>query len=80
MIDMTTRKPISVETDGGAEPYITLPESQLDEVTRILDANKVPYWVAEDVISIDGKPEIAEINLSYRCDPVMVQRLLDSLA
>ena len=77
MID--TRGPLHVSTDGGAGPYIMVPVGQLDEVTDLLDANKVPYWVDEEAISLDGKPEVAVINLGHGSDPAMAQRLLDSM-
>jgi hypothetical protein len=79
MTDTTTRKPLHVSTDGGAGPYIMVPVSQLDKVTALLDANRVSYWVDEEAISLDGKPEVTVINLGHRGDPVTVQRLLDSI-
>ena len=36
-------------------------------------------WVDEEVLSIDGKPEIAFINLEDQTDAAMVQRLLDTV-
>jgi hypothetical protein len=79
MIDTTTRQPLLVSTDGEAGPYIMVPVTQLDTVTALLDANKVSYWVDEEAISLDGKPEITVINLGHRSDPATVQRLLDSI-
>ncbi len=79
MIDTTTRLPLSVSTDGNAGPYIMVPVAQLDKVKALLDANKLPYWVDEEAISLDGKPEIAVINLGHRSDPATVQRLLNSI-
>jgi hypothetical protein len=79
MIDTTTRQPLSVSTDGGAGPYIMVPVAQLDKVKALLETNKVPYWADEEVISLDGKPEIAVINLGRGSNPAMVQRLLDSI-
>jgi hypothetical protein len=37
------------------------------------------YRVDEEAISLDGKPEIAVINLRHRSDPVRIQRILDSI-
>ena len=79
MINTTTDMPLNVSTDGGAGPYIMVPVGQLDKVRAILDSNKIPYWVDEEAISLDGKPEIAVINLGQRNDPAMVQQLLDSI-
>lgn len=79
MIDTSTRKPLFVSTDGDGGPYIMAPVEQLGEVTAVLDANQVRYWVDEEAISVDGKPEITVINLGSRTDPKKVQRLLDSI-
>ncbi len=80
MIDTSTRKPINVVADDDAEPYITLPLEQLEQVTKILDANQISYWVDDESLSIDGKPPIIDIYLGDRCDPIKVQRLLDGLS
>jgi hypothetical protein len=79
MIDTTTKKRLVVSTDGGAGPYLMLPVAQLDEVVALLDANKVSYWVDEDAISLDGKPEITVINFGDRVEAIVVQRLLDGI-
>ena len=79
MIDTTTQKPLCVSTDGGAGPYIVVPVAQLDQVRTLLDVNKVSYWVDEEALSLDGKPEIIVINLARRSDPAMLQRLLDRI-
>jgi hypothetical protein len=79
MIDTTTRQPLHVSTDGDAGPYIMLPVAQLDKVRGVLEANKIPYWVDDEVISLDGKAEVAVINLRHGSNPATVQRLLDSI-
>jgi hypothetical protein len=79
MIDTTTRQPLHVSTDGEAGPYIMVLVTQLDSVRALLDANQVSYWVDEEAISLDGKPEVAVINLGRRNNPVTIQRLLDNL-
>ena len=80
MIDVTTSKALSVSTDAeGGPSYIVVPVTQLSEVRTLLDTNRVSYWVDEEALSLDGKPEIAFINLDYPGDPAMVQRLLDSI-
>jgi len=77
MIDLTTHKKITVSTDGEAWPYIMLPLEQLDAVTVILQENNVPFWVDSDAISLNGKPEVAIVNLGRGADAVHVQQLLD---
>jgi hypothetical protein len=79
MIDTTTFQPLSVSTDGGAWPYIMVPVAQLDKVSGLLDVNQIPYWVDEESISLDGKPEIAVINLRQGSKPQTVQKILDSI-
>lgn len=77
MIDVSTKKPLSVSTDGDAGPYIMVPVQQLDRVRDLLDAAKIPYWVDEVAISLDGKPEVTVVNLGRGTDPEEVQKLLD---
>jgi hypothetical protein len=56
-----------------------VPVKQLDQVRTLLDANQIPYWVAEQAISIDGKPEITFIHCHRATNPDRVQQLLDSI-
>jgi hypothetical protein len=79
MTDATTRERLEVSTDGNAGPYIMVPESQLSVVRALLDRNKIRYWVDEEVISLDGKPEIAFVNLGHGTNSQVVQKLLDSI-
>ena len=77
MIDVMTQEPIRVSTDGSAGPYIMVPVSQLDEMRRLLDSRAVRYWVEEDVISVDGSPEVGVVNLGRGADAGVVQSILD---
>ncbi len=79
MIDTTTQKPISVLTGKKAGPHFMVRVKQLDQVRTLLDANNIFYWVAEQAISIDGKPEITYINFHRETHPDRVQQLLDSI-
>lgn len=78
MIDTTTGNPLKVWTDGNAGPYIVAPVDQLDKVIDILESKAVPYWVDEEAISIDGKPEEVVINLGSECEPDEIQGFLDN--
>jgi hypothetical protein len=80
MTDAATRKPLRVLTDGGAGPYIMLPFTQLDDVRRLLDSRAIGHWVQEEVISFNGGPEIAVINLGRGTDVAAVQAILDSVS
>lgn len=77
MIDSMTKKPIRVSTDGTAGPYVMVPVDQLEELRRVLDAGGVRYTIDEDVISLDGEPEVAVVDLGRAADAEAVQRLLD---
>ena len=77
MIDTSTKKPLYVSRDGNAGPYIMVPVQQIDEVRTLLDAYRIPYWVDENAISLDGKPEVTVINLGHRADAAAVQDILD---
>jgi hypothetical protein len=79
VIDATTKKPLHVSTDGTAGPYITLPFSQLTEVRHLLDSHGIRYWVEEDVISFNGAPEEAVIDLGRGANAGAVQAILDSV-
>jgi hypothetical protein len=64
--------------DGGAGwPYIELAVDRLDEVRKLLDRDKVPYWVDSIAISINGKPAATVINLGFEVDASRVQAILD---
>ena len=79
MIDMMTRKPIAVKTDGGAGPYLDVVLDQLDKVVALFDANAIPHWVEEEALSMDGGPAVITVNLADRADPILAQRVLDSI-
>ena len=74
----TNPKPLRVSTEGTAGPYIMLPWTQVAEVRQLLDSRHIRYWVEENVISLNGSPEIAVINLGRGGDAVTVQAILDS--
>ena len=80
MKDVATKQPLYVSTDGTAGPYIMVPYSQLDDLRRLLDQNRVRYSVDEDVISLNGEPEVALVNLGRGGDAKSVQKILDSIA
>ncbi len=79
MNNATTQQPLRVLTDGTAGPYIMVPVAQLDEVKQLLHDSRIQYWVDENAISIDGKPEVAIINLGRGANASAVQAILDSV-
>lgn len=78
MMDTVTQEPLAVSADGNAGPYIMVAVDQLGRVTEILRQNRVPHWVDDDAISLNGKPEVAVINLGRSEDAARVQGLLDA--
>lgn len=79
MTDLMTRKPLIVSDARTPWPSIRLAYSQVPEVRQILDDHKVRFWVEENVISFDGWPEIAYIQLGRGTDAATVQAILDSV-
>ena len=79
MVDVTTKRPLHVSTDGTAGPYIMLPASQLAEICQLLDSRGLRYSVEEDVISLNGSPEVAVVDLGHGADVGAIQALLDGV-
>lgn len=80
MTDVHNHKPIRVLSDEGSKPYITAPVDQLKQLREILDANGVSYWVEHNVISVDGRPAMAVINLRGKDNIYEIQEILDRVA
>ena len=78
MIDTSTGKPLQVLTDGTVGPYIELPLDQLEDVRKLLDDHRIHYVVQENVISMNGEPYIATIDLGRQGDAKAVQAILDA--
>jgi hypothetical protein len=79
MIDVTTKRPIHITTEGTSRPYIRLPVSQLTEVQQLLDNHGIRYWVEENFLSYNGGPEKAIIDLGRGADAGAVQAIFDSV-
>lgn len=79
MTNSTTQTPLRVSTDGTAGPYIMVPVSRLDEVRQSLDNRRIGYWVDENVISLNGAPEVAVVNLGRGGQASVVQTILDGI-
>jgi hypothetical protein len=79
MIDAMTQKPLHVSTEGTVGPYISLPVGQLGEVCQLLDKHQERYSVQEEVISLNGAPEVAVIELGRGANVLAVQAILDSM-
>jgi len=79
MTDSTTHQRLRVSTDGTAGPYIVIPEGQLEEVKTLLGGRGIGYWVDENVISLNGEPYVAVVNLGRAADAAAVQEILDDV-
>ena len=77
MIDINTKKPLRLSTDGDAGPYIMVPVKQINDVRALFDAKRIPYWVDEDAISLDGKPEMTVVNFRHDSDAATVRNILN---
>jgi hypothetical protein len=78
MINTANQEPIRVWAETPGWPDILLPYSQLEEVRALLDRHGIRYEVEDEVISLDGGPEMATINLAHGTDPSAVQAILDA--
>lgn len=78
MLDTVTQKPLRIGGVEGPRPYIRLAYAQVPEVRRVLDEHRIRYHVREDVMSFNGGPEIAYIDLGRGADVGAIQAVLDS--
>lgn len=78
--DAQTQEPVVVSNDGDAGAYIMVVLGQLDRVTAVLREDGIGFWVNEEAISLNGKPEIAVINFGRGVDAARVQQILDRAA
>jgi hypothetical protein len=77
MIDVMTKRPFRVSTDGVAGPYLMVPVDQLDLVKEVLDRGRIRYWVDSDAISLDCEPAITVVNFGRAGDTDRIQAVLD---
>jgi hypothetical protein len=77
MISAITQKPLRVM--GTDWPYFMVPVSQLEEVRHLLESHGIHHSVLTDIISWNGAPFEAFIDLGHGADPQAVQTVLDSV-
>jgi hypothetical protein len=56
-----------------------VPVSQLADLQQLLGGRGVRYQVEEDVISLNGAPEVAVVDLGRGADAGAIQPILDSI-
>ncbi len=79
VINAITKEPLRVSNEGTAGPFIRLPASQIEEVSRLLKSHNVRHWVQENIISLNNGPFIAIIDLGHGGNQPAVQAILDSV-
>jgi len=72
--------PLYVSTDGTSGPYITVTTEQLAPVVNALRAEHVFFQINEDVVMMDGRPELSVIDLGHGADTEKVQSILNRLS
>ena len=78
MIDVETQERLTVRTEGDAGPYLMVPVRQLEAVQEVLKKHNISYWTDDEAVSVDGKPEVAFVNLGPGGDASRVQGILDA--
>lgn len=79
MIDTIRKKPLTINVGDEGYSHLIVPVSQLDEVQALFDAKQIVYWVDEEYLSVDNRPEVAFISFSLNADKKLAQQLLDSI-
>ena len=77
MNDTSTGDRLLVSEAGDAGPYIIVPVAQLDDVSSLLDENRVAHTVDEAAVSLNESPFYSVINLTLGANVDSIQRLLD---
>lgn len=77
-IETAAERPIRIVTAETGGSYFRLPLSRLAEIEALLKTNQIRYWVADGIVSFDGKPGIATIHLGHNKNPASVQTLIDN--
>ena len=77
-IDRSYKK-ITVLWDGSTRPYIKVRYDRLEKLSALLDPHQIENLVREDILSRDGGPYIATVDLGSKTDVQWVQTLLDGV-
>lgn len=79
MLDIETKQPLRVSTDGDAGPYLMFPLDQLEAVRRVLDDRGIAYTVSEDAIQLDDSPAIVIVDFRRSAEVAEIQEALDAV-
>lgn len=77
MADLTTGKPIQVESDVAGEGYIILPSAQVERLSAVLTSGNISHWVDSGRLSVNGGPYKTWVFISKGVDPARAQQVLD---
>ena len=75
----TYYKKLTVWTYENSRPYIKVRYDQLEKLSALLDQNDIENLARENILSIDGGPYIATVDLGWKTDVQWVQTLLDGV-
>ena len=82
MIDVSTKKPLSISTDGMSArvgPHIWLPLSQVKDVQKLLDGHGIRYRTEANALSMNGGPYMVFMFLPPGTDAPAIQTILDEI-
>lgn len=82
MVDVTSGKPLTVEPNEYAGPFLRVAVDQLPAVRTVLDEHQVFYWLDHSPVGIPGGPLVHYINFGHKGSARIgdIQRLLDARA
>lgn len=80
MIYATSEERLVISTHDDAGAYINVPLTQLEPVSAVLDDIGAAFWVDEEALSSDGRPEFVFVNSDRRVDAKSIQQSLDGRA
>jgi hypothetical protein len=78
MLDVELARPLTVNTEGTAGPYLMVAVTQLSDVEKVLADARVPYSVSRDAVRVNGHEAVALIDFGRRANAASIQALLDA--
>ena len=72
-------KKLTVLSTGTTRPFIKVRYDRLEKLSALLDHHQIENQVEENILSVDGGPYIATVELGWKTDVQWVQTLLDGV-
>jgi len=79
MIDAATNQTLNVQARAAGWSTLRLLEDQLSEVCQVLDANGFRYRIDQNIISLNGGPQMTQIHFGQEIDVAAIQKALDGI-